>query len=71
MKRYYIMRGPFSNVYALRYTETPEQDAEAIQTGYERITRKEAEALARRERKRRELNPMFSGYADAEIWPLC
>lgn len=70
MKHYYIMRGPFSNVYALRYTETPEQEAEATRAGYERITRKEAEALARRERKRRTNNPSFAGYADAQIWPL-
>lgn len=70
MKHYYIMRGPFSNVYALRYTVNSEQDAEAVQSGYERITRREAKALARRERERRELNPSFSGYADAEIWPL-
>lgn len=70
MKHYYIMRGPFSNVYALRYTVNSEQDAEAVQSGYERITLKKAEALARRERERRKYEPMSSGYADAEIWPL-
>ena len=70
MRHYFIMRGGFANVYALRYTETPEQDAEATQAGYERITRKEAEALARRERERRTFDPSFGGYADAQIWPL-
>ena len=69
MKKYYVMQGPFSNVYALRFTQTEEQAAEAARNGYERITRREAEALARRERQRRKDNPSFSGYADAEIWP--
>lgn len=70
MKKYYVMQGPFSNVYALRFAQTEEQAAEAVQSGYERITRKKAEALARRERERRKYEPMSSGYADAEIWPL-
>lgn len=64
MKRYYVNYGEFRNQYALRYISNPEQTAP---DGWEQITRKEAEALARAERRRRKENPAFSGYADTEI----
>ena len=70
MKRYFVMRGQFSNVYALRFAETEAQVAKALKLGYEGITYKEAEAMARRERERRKYEPQSSGYADAEIRPF-
>lgn len=66
MKHYFVKYGDFANTYALRFSEDV-KDA----PGWERLTRKEAEALARRERQRRKEDPNFSGYADAEITPLC
>ena len=64
MKRYFVKYGKFRNQYALRYISDPERPTPE---GWERIHRKEAEALARAERARRKDNPAFSGYADAEI----
>lgn len=66
MKHYYIKRGDFANCYALRYAE----DGDTIPAGFDRITRKDAEQLARREKQRRKDDPNFSGYADAEIKPF-
>ena len=63
MKRYFVKYGDFRNQYALRYIEGDT----AAPDGWERITRKEAKALAKAERDRRKENPAFSGYADAEI----
>lgn len=67
--RAYYVRYPrdFANEYSLRYTvggaELPARD------GWERITRREAERLARAERARRRWEPSRSGYADAGIYP--
>lgn len=70
MKTYYI-RYPrnFSNEYDLCYCETPEQQKEAEDAGYERITRKEAIRKCSDERWAREHDQNFSGYGDADIVP--
>ncbi|MBR1708800.1 MAG: hypothetical protein IJ719_08235 [Clostridia bacterium] len=66
MKKYYISRSDFANTYSLVWAdETTKQPAE----GWERITRKEAITYCIRERDRRKYDQMFSGYADAYIWP--
>ena len=68
-RRAYYVRYPrdFANEYSIRYTvggaELPADD------GWERITRREAERLARAERARRRWEPSRSGYADADIYP--
>lgn len=62
--RAYYVRYPrdFANEYSLRYTVSgAELSAE---DGWERITRREAERLARAERARRRWEPSRSGYAD-------
>lgn len=66
-RTYYVSRGDFGNVYGLRYTESADYPVPA---GWERITRKEAEDLARAEARRRKDEPMSSGYADAYIYPF-
>lgn len=68
-RRAYYVRYPrgFANEYDLRYTVGgAELDAS---DGWERITRREAERLARAERERRRWEPERSGYADADIYP--
>lgn len=68
-RRAYYVRYPrdFANEYSLRYTVgAAEMSAE---DGWERITRREAERLARAERARRRWEPSRSGYADADIYP--
>ena len=55
----------FANTYTLGYVDSGE-----LPEGWEQITRKEAEALARRERRRREDDPNFGGYADTSIYPI-
>lgn len=65
MKKYIIQYGEFSNTYALRYIESGEE----IPEGWERITKKEAVQLCRREIERREYNNAFSRYGDATIIP--
>lgn len=54
----------FANTYILGYTdgELPE--------GWERITREEAECMARAESKRAKEDPNFSGYADTYVYPI-
>lgn len=64
-RKYYVSWGNFGNSYALYhapadFTPPPE---------WERITRKEAERLARAERYRRDHEPAFSEFADAWIYP--
>ena len=49
----------FGNTYTLGYTE-----------GWERITREEAECMARAESKRAKEDPNFSGYADTYVYPI-
>ena len=67
-RRAYYVRYPrgFANEYDLRYTVGAELSAG---DGWERITRREAERLARAERARRRGEPERSGYADADIYP--
>lgn len=68
-RRAYYVRYPrdFANEYSLRYT-VGGADLSAAD-GWERITRREAERLARTERERRRWKPSRSGYADAHIYP--
>lgn len=64
MKKYFVSYGDFGNVYDLTYTE----DGSNLE-GWDRITRKEAEALARAETRRREHDPNFANYAPEYITP--
>lgn len=67
--RAYYVRYPrdFVNEYSLRYTVGGAELS--TDDGWERITRREAERLARAERARRRWEPSRSGYADAGIYP--
>lgn len=83
MKKYFIVPGNFSNAYNLYWTTDAGYYPDAA--NYERkcntdnfledypnaeqITRKEAIAYARAERKRRKENGAFSGYADCYVHP--
>lgn len=67
MRKYYVRYGDFGNTYSLCYTE---DGGKPSGDGWEQITRKEAEALARAEVRRRKDDPYFSGYADAWIFPV-
>lgn len=69
-KSYWIKRGEFANQYALEYTSTPEQEAQAWRQGYEPIKRVEAENLCRLERDREKYDPSFAGYGDNRVWPF-
>ena len=69
MKKYVIKYFGFSNVYSLAYTETPEQFNDAMNNGYERITRKRAEQICAMENERAKCDPSFSGYGDNVIYP--
>ena len=66
MKRKYIVHYylDFGNTYHLFYTDNGE-DLEDC----ERITRKEAERLARSETQRRKDDYAFAGYADEYVYP--
>lgn len=68
MKKYYIDFGAekFGNRYSLFYTLSNESVPETA----ERITRREAIAYARAERRRRVEEMAFSGYADTYIFPF-
>ncbi len=68
MKKFYACYGDFGNVYTLSYCENRE-DFAALPKGAERITRKEAIQLARREADRRRWEPSSAYYADADIMP--
>lgn len=83
MKKYYIVRGNFANTYSL-YWVTDEgyyPNAENYKRKFnaaefladypnaEQITRKQAIAYARKERKRSKEDGNFSGYADKYIHP--
>lgn len=83
MKKYFVVYGKFSNQYALFWTtneglypDAPDYKRKFNTAEFvaeypiaEQITRKQALALARAERKRRRENGMFSGYADRYIHP--
>jgi hypothetical protein len=69
MKKYFVhYYENFGNTYHLYYTET-EADVAALPKGAEQITRKQAEDLARDERKRRENDQEFAHNADDLIYP--
>ena len=69
MKKYYVSYyKDFANTYNLMYVETAEDEA-ALPDNAQQITRKEAEALARKEREARKNDGSFSGYADGIIFP--
>ena len=62
--KFFVRYSDYANACDLTYTtdgSTPE--------GYEQITRREAESLARRESRRRKDDPSFSGYASEYIYP--
>lgn len=83
MKKYYIVPGDFANAYSLFWVtdEGYYPNAESYQRKFntaeflvdysnaEQITRKQAIAYARAERKRRKENSFFSGYADRYVHP--
>lgn len=67
MKNHYFVHywRDFGNCYHLYYAP-----ADFVPpSGWERITRKEAERLARAEKQRRKYDPAFSRFADAYIFP--
>lgn len=65
-KAYYIQYfRDFSNCYALYWAE----QGVAVPQDWERITRREAESLCRKERSARHFTPAFASYADAYIFP--
>lgn len=65
-KAYYVnYYRDFSNTYHLCWAP----QGTALPDGWERITRREAENLCRREREARRYNSGFSGDADAHIFP--
>lgn len=68
-RRAYYVRYPrdFANEYSLRYTVGSAELSAS--DGWERITWREAERLARAERERRRWEPERSGYADTDIYP--
>lgn len=68
MKKYYIVRGNFANIYSLFWAEGPEME-KLLPEDAERISRKEAERLAAAENYRRKHTPSSSGYADIAIYP--
>ena len=68
--KYWVKRGEFANQYSLCYTISQEQEAQAEDEGWERITWKEAKLLCRQERERRRNDYAFSGYADTHVFPF-
>src|SRR5699024_5336693 len=68
MKKYYIVRGNFANVYTLFWADGPEMEAKLPENA-EQINRKEAENLCRDEKWRRKYDFAFSGYASSTIFP--
>ena len=69
MRKYVIKYHGFANVYTLAYTETQKQFNDAMNNGYERITRKRAEQICAMENYRIEHDNAFSGYGDNTIYP--
>ena len=70
MRKYFVKYGEFTNTYCVRYTENESEEAQAIEQGMERISRKEAIKLCTMESARRKENPAFSGYAPDVILPF-
>lgn len=68
MKKYYIVRGGFANVYTLFWADGPEMEAKLPEAA-EQISRKEAVSLCIAENKRSKYDPAFSGYASSTIFP--
>ena len=69
MKRYFVhYYRDFGNTYNLYWTDSPEME-NVLPSGAEQITRRQAEALARAERDRRQYDEYFSGYASDAIFP--
>lgn len=68
MKKYFIVRGDFGNVYSLYWADSTEME-KLLPEGAERISRKEAERLAAAENYRRKYTPSSSGYAASAIYP--
>lgn len=70
MKKQYFVSyyRDFANTYTLLYAECPE-DFAALPENAERITRREAEQLCRRENERRKYDQSSSGYASTIIVP--
>lgn len=68
MKKYFVVRGDFGNVYSLYWADGPEME-KLLPECAERISRKEAERLAAAENYRRKYTPSSSGYADNAIYP--
>ena len=64
MKKYFVLRGDFGNTYDLCYTDNGTHP-----DGWEQITRKKAESLARAEAYRRRDEPYSSGYAPSYVMP--
>lgn len=71
MKKYYILfPRDFANEYVLRHVEAgSKEEKEAINNGYERITKKEAVAKCQEERTRRKCDPSSSGFGSDSIYP--
>lgn len=69
-KKYFVHYGQAANVYSLRWVDNTEDETLLREHGYEQITRKEAIALAMKERKHRKEDPSFSGYAEDHIFPV-
>lgn len=70
MRKYFVRYYGFSNVYDVAYTETKEEEKEAVSTGWERIRRKMAEGLCKAEVDRQAYDSAFAGYAPTVILPL-
>jgi len=71
MKKYFVKYyADFANTYHLAYTIDKKQAAQALEAGYERITRAHAEALCRAERDRVKYDAAFAGRASAVIVPF-
>ena len=68
MKKYYIVRGNFANVYTLFWADSPEMKTKLPENA-EQIGRKEAENLCRTEKERSKYDTAFSGYASRTIYP--
>lgn len=69
-KQYYVWYGNFGNVYNLYWAKTAEQIKLAKESGYTRISRRQAEKLCAEENNRRNHDSYFSGYADNLIFPI-
>ena len=71
MRKFYIQYySDFANTYNLCYTDSREEDAQAIACGMERISRKEAENKCKDEKLRRMYSPSFAYNADSVILPF-